>query len=55
LYRKWSPDINYEERLKKKKEREDEYIKNFSPDDRPLLLVNQKQNFKGVNKNDIFD
>lgn len=31
-YKKWSPDINNEERLKKKKLREDEYIKNFSPE-----------------------
>lgn len=40
IYKKWSPEINHEERIKKKKEREDEYLKSFSPDDRPMFVVN---------------
>lgn len=38
-----------------KKIREDEYIKRFQPEQRPLLVIKEKHNFKGVGKDDIFD
>lgn len=48
-YKKWSPDLSYEERYKKKRNREDEYINNFHRDDRPILLIKKKHEYKGIN------
>ena len=38
----WTPNISKEERFKKKRQREDKYIENFHPDDRPVLLIKEK-------------
>lgn len=47
--------MSYEERLKKKKMREDDYLKKFKPEERPVLLIKEKHNFLNANKKDIFD
>lgn len=49
-YRKWSPDISADERNRKKKEREDEYVQQFEPETRPILLVKKKQVLKNEGK-----
>ena len=49
-YRKWSPDISADERNRKKKEREDEYVQQFEPETRPILLVKKKQVLKNAGK-----
>lgn len=41
-YKRWSPDIAKEEKYKRKREREDGYIQNFRPEDRPVLLIKNK-------------
>ncbi len=41
-YKKWSPEIAYQERFIKKREREDHYVANFSEKDRPVLVVKKK-------------
>ncbi len=41
-FKEWSPDISKEERYKKKRYREDNYIANFKPEDRPILLIENK-------------
>lgn len=53
-YRKWSPDISYEERFKKKRTREEDYMKDFHPEDKPILLVNKKHEYKGVGNPALF-
>ena len=47
-YKRWSPEISYEERTLRKKHREDQYIKKIYPDERPILLVKRKQKFKNL-------
>jgi hypothetical protein len=47
-YKRWSPEISYEERTLRKKQREDNYIKKIYPDERPILLVKRKQKFKNL-------
>lgn len=54
-YKRWSPDIAKEEKYKRKREREDDYVHNFRPQDRPVLLIKNKHAFKGINNPDIFD
>ena len=44
--RKWSPDISAEERNKKKRLREDEYVKTFDESERPILLIKKKHQYK---------
>ena len=48
--KEWNKDIAYEERFKKKREREENYLKNFHPDDRPILLIKKKHEYKGLEK-----
>ena len=45
-YRKWSPDISQEERFRKKREREDEYVRTLEPEEKPILLIKQKNLYK---------
>lgn len=47
-YKRWSPEISYEERTLRKKQREDNYIQKIYPDERPILLVKRKQKFKNL-------
>ena len=52
-YKKWSPEISYEERIIRKKRREEEYIKKIYPDERPILLVKKKHVFKNLNQAEL--
>jgi hypothetical protein len=54
MYKKWKPDISPEERFKKKRDREEEYLQNFHPDDRPVLLVQKKHEYQGVENPNVF-
>ncbi len=49
----WSPNIQDEERFRKKREREDSYINNFHPMDRPVLVIKEKHKFEGINPTSI--
>lgn len=49
-HRTWSPDIALEERFRKKRAREDDYIRTIDPEHRPILMINKKQEFKGLVK-----
>lgn len=53
--RTWSPDINYEDRFKKKRKREDFYIASFAPKDRPVLLIKKKHAYVGVKNSEVFE
>ena len=52
-YKKWSPEISYEERIIRKKRREEEYIRKIYPDERPILLVKKKHVFKNLNQAEL--
>jgi hypothetical protein len=52
-YKKWSPEISYEERIIRKKRREEEYIKKIYPDERPILLVKKKHVFKNLDQAEL--
>lgn len=45
---KYSPEISYEQRIRKKKQREDVYVKKIYPEERPILLVKKKQVYKNM-------
>lgn len=47
-YKRWSPEISYEERTLRKKQREENYIRKIYPEERPILLVKRKQKFKNL-------
>lgn len=47
-YKKWSPEISREEHNKKKREREDEYVKTLEPEEKPILLIKKKNLYKDV-------
>lgn len=49
----WTPELTKEEISKKKRLREDAYIKNFDPNDRPILIIKNKEEFS--NKNQSMD
>ena len=49
-YRKWTPENAYEERFRKKRKREDNYLKKINPEDRPVFLVKKKHEYKGIEK-----
>ena len=44
----WSPEISYEQRIRKKKLREEEYVKKIYPEERPILLVKKKHVYKNL-------
>ena len=44
----WSPEISYEQRIRRKKQREDEYVKKIYPEERPILLVKKKHVYKNL-------
>ena len=46
--RSWSPRVGEEDRFKKKREREDQYIKAIEPANRPVIVVKKKQVFDGL-------
>ena len=52
-YKKWSPEISYEERIIRKKKREEEYIRKIYPEERPILLVKKKHVFKNLNQAEL--
>lgn len=52
-YRKWSPEISYERRIKLKRAREDDYVRQFHPKSRPILLVKQKEEFQNIRNPNI--
>ena len=52
-YKKWSPEISYEERIIRKKRREEQYIKKIYPDERPILLVKKKHVFKNLDQAEL--
>lgn len=45
----WSPNIQDEERFRKKREREDAYMNGFHPMDRPVLVIKEKHKYEGGN------
>ena len=45
----WSPELSFEERYRLKRKREDEYVLDFSPNDRPILLIKQKHAYNDLN------
>ena len=45
--RRWSPETSQKERNRRKREREDLYVRNFAPENRPVLLVKKKEAFAG--------
>jgi hypothetical protein len=47
-YKKWSPEISREEHNKKKREREDEYVKTLDAEEKPILLIKKKNLYKDV-------
>lgn len=47
-FKRWSPEISFEERTLRKKWREDNYIQKIYPEERPILLVKKKQKFKNL-------
>lgn len=51
-YRKWSPEISAEDRFKKKRDREDEYIRQIKSDARPILVVKKKEVFHNKSNED---
>jgi hypothetical protein len=54
VYKRWSPDMAKDEQFKKKRQREDDYIQNFREEDRPILLIKNKHEYKGVENPDVF-
>lgn len=52
-YKKWTPETSVEDRFKRKREREDQYLKNFTPEKRPILVVNKKEVYKGANEDEL--
>lgn len=44
-YKRWSPEISAQERSRKKKEREEAYIKSLKETDKPYFLVKNKEVF----------
>jgi len=42
-YTRWSPEINRQEVLKKKLDRENEYVKRLESEDKPVLMIQQKK------------
>lgn len=52
-YKKWSPEISYEERIIRKKKREEEYIRKIYPEERPILLVKKKHVFKNLDQAEL--
>ena len=44
----WSPEISYEQRIRRKKAREDKYVKKIYPEERPILLVKKKHVYKNL-------
>lgn len=53
-YKKWTPESQYEERYKKKREREDDYIQNFDEGDRPILVIKKKHEYQGLRGPNVF-
>lgn len=54
-YRKWSPDISQEERFRKKREREDEYVRTLEPEEKPILLIKQKNLYKNCKSPNLIE
>ena len=54
-YRVWSPEISQEERFKKKREREDDYVNKFDSKDRPILVIKKKHAYKGLNNINVMN
>ena len=52
--RKWDPHVAKEEKIKKKRQREDNHVKEFHPEDRPILLIKNKHVYKNVKQDDVF-
>lgn len=51
----WSPNVQDEETFRKKREREDAYINNFHPMDRPVLVIKEKHKYNTQNPNTYID
>jgi hypothetical protein len=54
-YKKWSPEISREEMYKKKRDREDEYVKTLDDEEKPILLIKKKELFKNVKNPQIIE
>lgn len=50
-YKLWTPDIQKEEIYRKKKFREDKYIHEFDEQDRPVLLIQKKDDYVNQHMN----
>lgn len=48
LFRKWSPEMSFEEMHRRKREREDDYIKKIYPEERPVLLIKEKHVYTDI-------
>ena len=54
-YKKWSPEISKEEQYKKKRAREDEYVKTLEPEEKPILLIKKKNLYQNVRSPHILE
>ena len=54
-FRKWSPEASREERSRKKREREDKYVKTLDPEEKPLLVIKQKNLYKDLKSPDLVE
>lgn len=50
---KWTPEYSYEERIRRKKQREDDYVQQIYPEERPILLVKKKHVYKNTGNPNI--
>ena len=54
-FKKWTPEFSYEERYKKKRNREDQYISQIETSDRPILVIKKKHEYKGLKNPKVFN
>lgn len=47
-YKQWTPTGHNEERYKKKRAREDDYIQTFEEENKPILVIKRKHEYHGV-------
>lgn len=53
-HRIWSPELSFEERYRLKRKREDEYVQEYYPEDRPILLIKEKHQYQNIRTDNVF-
>ena len=47
--------MSFEERYWLKRKREDQYIQEYYPEDRPILLIKEKHQYQNVRNDNVFE